>query len=216
MRTWAAYLIAGGLGGVVGVGELAARYRDSPSRSLLEPAAALYIVFNIAASCGALAIVRVFDWTFGAADGVQQDLLQAMIAGAGALALLRTKLFSASYQGGSYAWGPSRVLEQLLGVADRQVDRSQAEHRSRTVSEVMSDVSFGKAKATLPAYALGLLENVSEEEQKRLASDVKALIDDQAMSEEAKAQLLGLAVIRLTGPELLSTARTGLGATIAY
>lgn len=208
------YLFVAFLGTLVGVAELAARYRDDPARSLRRPAALLYVTVNTAGSLLALAGVRAFGWDFGVEQASAREFVQVLVAGLGALTLFRTKLFSAAYRDETHSWGPSRLLELLLGVSDREIDRDQASMRSRVVAEVMSEVSFAKAYAILPTYALGLLEGSSDEEQRRLAADVKALVDDATMDDASKAQALGVAIIRLTGPDLLRQAADALGGSI--
>ncbi len=78
----------------------------------------------------------------------------------------------------------------------------------------MSRVSFAKAYVILPTYLLGILDNVSKEDQERLADDVKALTDDRTIDDKAKALALGVAVIRLAGPNLLREAVVALGDSI--
>jgi len=214
MSGWPGYLVVGLLGVVVGAAELAARYRDDPGRSLRRPPAAVYIAVNAAGSLLALFTIRTFGWDFGVESASGRNLVQVFIAGFGAIALFRTKLFSAAYRDEAHAWGPSRLLELLLGVSDREIDRGQASTRSEVVAELMSDVSFSKAYAILPTYALGLLEGASEEEQLRLAADVKALVDDTTMDDASKAQALGVALIRVTGPDLLRQAVNALHESI--
>lgn len=211
-----AYLLVALLGTIVGATELAARYRDDPGRSLLRPAAALYIATNAAGSLFALYAIRALNWDFGVEDASGEALVQVLVGGLGAIALFRTKLFTAAYRDESHAWGPSRLLEQLLSVSDRSVDRGQAQTRSAIVADVMAPISFEKAYSVLPTYALGLLEGTSAEDQSRLAADVKALLEDNTMDDPSKAQALGVALIRLTGPELLRQAVTALGASIRH
>lgn len=208
------YLLVGVLGALVGGAELAARYRDDPGRSLFRPAAIVYILVNVAGSLLALYAIRALEWDFGVERGPGRSLVQVLIAGVGAITLFRTKLFSAAVRGETHAWGPSRLLDLLLGVSDREIDRDQARTRSQVVAEVMAQVSFAKAYAVLPTYALGLLEGTSDEEQEELGRDVKALVEDTTMDDASKAQALGIAVIRLTGPDLLRQAVTALGNSI--
>lgn len=216
MSGWVGYLVASLIGVLVGGTEIAYRYRDNPGWSVLQPGGFLYTVVNGAASGFALYVIRAFGWTFSAKSGSSQDLLRVLIAGLGAVALFRTKFFSASTKDGqSISWGPSSLLEQLLAISDTLANRSQAAQRSRSVSTTMFNVSFEKARSALPTYALGLLERAPAAEQTRLAADVKALADDQTMSDAIKAQQLGVALIRLTGSALLQQAVFALGASIA-
>lgn len=214
MDSWVAYALVGLTGSLVGGAELASRYSDEPLKCLTRPAALTYVAVNAAGSLLALYAIRVFGWGFGTKPGDGRMLTQVLIAGAGALTLLRTRLLSASDQAGSSTPGPSRLLEQLLRLSDRQSDRQQASDRTAVVSEVMSRVSFAKAYVILPTYLLGILDNVSKEDQERLADDVKALTDDRTIDDKAKALALGVAVIRLAGPNLLREAVVALGDSI--
>jgi hypothetical protein len=210
MHTWGGYVATGVLGALVGASEIAFRYRDRPGAALLRVASIAYALINAAASAGALYVARVFGWDFGAHSTSSRDLLRVLLCGFGALALFRTKLFSAAVEGKTISFGPSHVLEQLLGLIDTQVDRWQAANRSQTVSEAMDGVDFDKAYASLPTYALGLLENADAEEQKRLGEDVAALLKATTMDSAMKSQQLGVAVIRVTGPVLLRRAVVAL------
>jgi hypothetical protein len=157
----------------------------------------------------ALAVIRTFNWTFGQ-EGTARELLQVLIGGLGAVALFRTKLFAGSERGEKVNWSPSGLLERLLAICDSQVDRSQAAYRSEVVKKLMPGLSFTRSYAVLPSFALALLENPSAEEQKKLAADVKALVEDVNLDEQAKILLLGVAVVRVTGAELLIRAVEGL------
>ncbi|WP_305789057.1 hypothetical protein [Symbioplanes lichenis] len=209
MDSTSGYVLAGCLGAAIGATELASRYRDDPGRSVLQPAALLYVLTNAAASVAAVAIIRVFGWTFGQ-TGAARDLVQTLAGGLGAIALFRTKLFAAAEKGSNFNWGPGGLLERILAVSDRQVDRYQAKRRSQVAREVMSGVSFDRVYVTLPALALSLLENSSPDDQSRLKADVIALKDDELMSPEDKSLLLGVAVMRITGVQLLVRAVAGL------
>ena len=210
----AGYVVVALLGAVVGGAELASRYRDDIGRSLVTPAAAAYVAANAGGSLAALYAARTLDWDFGVGAGAGQDLVRTAVAGLGALALFRTKLLSASFRGETHAFGPSRLLEQLLAVSDREIDRRQADARSRAAAEAMAGVSFAKAYGLLPAYVMGLLESVAEEDQERLSGEVEALFSDRTMDDAGKAAMLGVAVIRLAGPDLLRQAVTALGPSI--
>lgn len=208
------YVAVALLGALVGLTEVLSRYRDDPFRSLASVGALTYIAVNAGGSLFALYAIRVFGWNFGFDSGGSRDLGRVLFAGFGALALFRTKLFTAAVKGESVSFGPSRILEQLLAISDRQVDRKQGILRSRTAAIEMRDVSFQKAFGSLPVYVLGLLENCSEDEQKRLALDVSKLLETTTMDDTSKAQALGVAVMRLIGPELFKQSVKALGPSI--
>jgi hypothetical protein len=75
----------------------------------------------------------------------------------------------------------------------------------------MTRMSFEKAALALPALALGLLENADYREQRRLRADVNALLKFKELPDGVRLRLLGVAVMRFTGPNLLRWAVDGLG-----
>ncbi len=70
--------------------------------------------------------------TSAPADGVAR----AMLAGFGAMVLLRSKLFTVRQTDGTeIAVGPALALDQLLSAVNRDIDRRRAAHRHRLVTE---------------------------------------------------------------------------------
>src|SRR5215207_9784397 len=172
------YVVVGLLGAAVACGELVSRYRDAPVRALWTWSAALYVLLNVAASLAALAIIRAFGFKFGI-EGVAADSdvrwTQTLIAGFGSLAFFRSSLFVVRVGDQDVGIGPSTFLQNALGAADRGVDRRRANDRSSVVGEAMAGVSFEKAHQSLPAFALGLMQNVDSDIQAQLGRQVEAL-----------------------------------------
>src|SRR5712691_9394212 len=123
------------LGALVGGGELVSRYRDAPARALYNWPAAIYIALNIAASVAALALIRIYGWTFGVTSGgAAPRWTQVGVAGAGAMALFRTSLFTVRAGDRDIGVGPSSFLQIFRDASDRAVDRLQAKARGDQVS----------------------------------------------------------------------------------
>jgi len=214
MSGWMGYVVVALLATLVSVGELTQRYRDKPFKAIRRPPAVLYALVNIAASMGALYAIRLFGWSFNISPATAVPLVQVLVAGISALALFRLKLFTASAGKESISFAPTRLLEQLLDVADRQIDRGQATDRAALVQEFAEGLSFSRSAAALPAMALALLEHVDAQQQKDLGDDVKTLIEDNAVDEDVKLRLLVTAILRVTGPDVVRTAIDALGDTI--
>ena len=105
-------------GALVGTGELANRYRDAPLQSLRSLPAILYIVLNVAASVGALALIHTFGWTFGVSGEASAGAVrwtQVMAAGFGAMALFRTALFTVRAGAGISGSDPSASCRSSWG-----------------------------------------------------------------------------------------------------
>jgi hypothetical protein len=201
------------LGGIVGAGELVSRYRDAPQQALFTRPAFFYIGVNIAASVTALCLIRAFGWTFGLNGTNNPAALvwtQVLVAGAGAMALFRSSLFTVRAGGADIAVGPSSFLQVILAAADGAVDRLRAEERMASVGSVMNGVSYAKAEKALPAYCLAAMQNLSADEQKKLGSALDTLASSN-MEENLKVLILGMSLMNVVGPEVLQAAVAALG-----
>jgi hypothetical protein len=191
------WLVAALLGGLVGAAELVSRYRDAPAGTLRSRPAVLYVIINILASLGALALVRTFDWKFSLAQEsgpLAVAWSQVLISGAGAMALFRTSLFIVHAGDKDIGIGPSSFLQVFLAAADREVDRARASVRASTVNDVMKDLDFAKALKALPPYCLALMQN--------LPDDASVLKDKQHFAdarEYARSALTGFEAVQSSG-----------------
>lgn len=194
-------------GAAIGTSELVSRYRDAPFRALLTRPALLYIVLNALASVGALALIRQMRWLddVGGGDASSKLVIQAMVAGLGAMALFRSSLFMVRVGSTDVGVGPAGFLQVLLSAADRACDRTRAGPRAKAVGEIMQGISFSKAKQALPTLCFNLMQNVSAEEQRTFGIAVKEL-EAAEMDEVFKSNNLGLALMNVVGEDLLRQA----------
>jgi hypothetical protein len=204
MSSLGPYLIVAALGGLVGATELISRYRDRPASLIKVLSTWAYVLINAAAGATALLLMHIFGWDFGAAPG-SRGALQVMVSGFGSMALFRSALFTVRIHDQDVAVGPSTLLTALLAAADRGVDRMVAQNRSTKAREIMVHVSFAKSQLALPTLCLALLQNVSAEDQRDLRTAVDALAASP-MTDTQKALNLGLLLMNVAGPEVVSAA----------
>lgn len=198
--------IAAAIGGLVGAGELVARYRDAPASALRTRPALFYVLTNGLASALALGASHTFDWRFGFdAEGVRLRWLQIAIAGFGAMAVFRSSLFTTRVGDQDVGVGPSAFLSVILIAADRAVDRVRASARAPAVAKIMDGVVFDNAVEALPVYCFALMQNLSADEQEVFGRQVRAL-RDSGMRDRAKSLALGLALVDLVGEPVLRAA----------
>ncbi len=192
------------LGAIVGASELISRYKDDPGAAIKSWPAIFYIAINSAASVAALGLILTAGW-FGASHWTR-----IVMAGVSAMAFFRTSLFVVRAGDRDVGIGPSGFLQIFLIAADRAVDRGRAAGRSDAVARVMKDVDFDKAARALPLYCVGLMQNVSPEDQQVLG---RALQDLESREEDpvVKALLLGLELMNVVGVDVLTTAVNSLG-----
>lgn len=200
------------LGGLAGLAELIARYRDAPWASTRSLPGLLYIAINAVAAVAALITGAVLseEEPTAVAEGVpvfSNDTLLTLIvvSGLGSLAFFRAKIVTLRVGDTDVGVGPSFVLETILNAADRAVDRKRAEPRATIVSDIMSPVSFEEAKVVLPTYCFAVMQNVSVEEQQRVALEIDAL-SGADMPDRVKALNLGLLLLNIVGKNVLKTA----------
>jgi hypothetical protein len=205
---WAGFLLVGAIGGLLGTCELLARYRDEPGKAVWNWGAFTYIAVNAFAAVLALFLIRIFHVDFGVTgDPAKLAALRVLAAGLAAMAFFRTSLFTAKVGDQDLPVGPGIILQILLNVADRQVDRGRAKPRAQEIADIMADVDFLKARKALPPLCFGLMQNVSSEEQKAIADQVN-LIGAPKPGETSRLQsiLLGLLLLNVVGAEVLKAA----------
>jgi len=198
------YLTVAFLGLLVGGAELTSRYRDAPWSALYTWPALIYIVVNVAASTLALAVIHGYSWTFGAAGGSQR-WTQVLVAGVGAMALFRTSLFTVRAGDRDIGVGPGSFLQIFRDAADHEVDRVRARARGLQVGNLMKGIDYKKAYAGLVPYCLALMQNVPDEDQQKLVRALE-LLDKEQIDDSVKIRILGLQLLNVVGPGVLSAA----------
>lgn len=197
------FVFAGIFGVLIGATELMSRYRDEPFEALKTPFSYFYIALNLAASLLALWSLRLFGVTFGLEDNLLlQRWVQVLAAGLGAMMLFRSSVFIFRAGDRDVSVGPSSILEVLLDVLDREVDRARAKKRAKVVQEIMRDIQFQRASLELPIIAFALLQNLSREDQENTHNKIRKL-RDSIVSDEAKSNALGLALMDTVGEDVL-------------
>jgi hypothetical protein len=205
---WIDFAAVGALGAMVGIGELVSRYRDEPGRIFRALAAWLYLGLNVGGAAIGMGLALAFDWRFGVATTSGDTALRwtrILVAGTAAMALLRSSLFTVRIGSQDVGIGPSSFLQSLLMATDRAVDRVRAADRNRITGELLAGISFAKACDVLPAHCLGLMQNLSKEEQEALGRQIAAL-KSAAGTDAAKSMLLGLALLNVVGETVLRDA----------
>lgn len=211
------YFWVGIIGLFVGVTEILSRYRDDPWRALINWGAALYVLVNVSATLVSLFLLKdVYQWNVvidkGAENAAQVSRWSTvLVAGLGAMAFFRSSIFVFRVGDKDVPLGPGIVLQVLLDVTDRSVDRSRARPRATNVSKIMEKVEFSKAEAALPSYCFALMQNVSLAEQTAFANQVARLSANATMSPTVKSLALGLALMNIVGDAVLKAAVETLG-----
>jgi hypothetical protein len=192
------------------------RYRDAPARALTSFPGIFYVALNAVVAVAALGFVRTFDLKFGLDSASENQVRWVRIigAGTGAMAVLRSSLFTVRAGEQDVSVGPAGFLQIIMGAVDREVDRRRARERAPLVNEIMFGIDFRKAVNPLPAFCFALMQNLDDDEQERFGEQLKNLRDSPDMEDDAKCLNLGLALMNVVGEEVLRTAVVQLRPTM--
>jgi hypothetical protein len=203
----------------VGVTELASRYKTRPGLAVRTIAGVMYVALNIAAACGALLLMRQLGWTLGMQPSDPAvPATQVLVAGFGAMALLRSSVFVLRVGDKDVGIGPGVFLSGITEVVDaaveRQVSRGLVRIRGRLARMAMEGVDFERAVVALPTYCLALSAGAfPAEAQQQLAEEISVLRASE-MIDQQKVALLGLLCINVFGETLVTAAVEHFGATM--
>jgi hypothetical protein len=189
------------LGGLAGFSEIVSRYRDEPIRATANRFGAGYLVLNGFLSAAAFGfLIRYPKQIFSPL--ANDNLMLALAAGFGAMAIMRSKLFIFRGEDGKdYPIGPSIVMETFLRMLDRKIDRLRAAKRQQRVFDQMKDITdFDNVADYLVASMLSF-QNLTDQEKK----DLVTVIDDYRKQTDwpkaLRTMAVGFAFLTLAGEE---------------
>jgi hypothetical protein len=199
--TWSWALVAVVCGSIVGISEIISRYRDEPMRATLNRYGLAYVAAN--GVVAGLAYGLLVRYPTQILPSVADDsLFSALAAGFGAMVLLRSKLFIfRSEDGKEYPIGPSIVIETLLRVFDRKIDRLRASERQRRVFEQMKEIADFEAAAGYLEASLLSFQNLSEEEKREIAAVIEQYRQATRWAAPLRTMAVGFAFLTIAGEE---------------
>jgi hypothetical protein len=198
------------IGGMVGGVEILGRYRHAPVRAMLTWNGFSYILINIGAAWAAYYMLDAFE-VFKSTT-VAKDLNQVLTAGFGSLVFMRSSLFKVRVGDSDIGIGPAAILDTLLLVADRGVDRREAVARAQDVTELVSHVRDPRIVAKmLTRYSLALMQNVDEKTSQDLGDAIGKIMADIDVPDAIKMDIVALRLGVVVGPDVLEAAVAALG-----
>jgi hypothetical protein len=127
----------------------------------------------------------------------------AFTAGLGAATVIRARVFTVRVGTQDIAIGPGFVVDQLLNVLDREIDRRQAQERVNTVRRVLSEVQFSHVVDHVHNMITGGRQNLSPEDGQELARRIGDIRRNETFDEQEKAYALGFLILDFMGPAFL-------------
>ncbi len=191
-------LLAGLFGAVVGASELVSRYRDEPTRALTSAAGLTYMLMNGIVS--GLAFGLLTRYAIAMFPGLANDpLMRSVVAGFGAMAVLRSKFFTLrTAKGEDVSVGPDAAVSAFLDAADRGVDRSRAARRLALVFDEASRVDRPEDGPDFLEISVAALQNLSVDDKTRFVERINSVVGSQ-YSDRLKLQAICYELLTLTG-----------------
>ncbi len=207
---YSGFLVAAmGISGGVGAVELMGRYRQAPLRAALSTSGFLFVAVNVGAAALAWYLLHVWHRAAGLSYDDKERVTEMFAAGFGALVVLRSAVFKVRVSDSDVGVGPAALLDSLLLIADRGVDRREGVARARDVAGLRSRVSGSDpvtVASLLGKYSLALMQNVDERTGVELTGAVKAVLDDATVPLEIKMDLVALKIGVVVGRDVLEAA----------
>ncbi len=198
---------------VIGIGtalvELLSRYRDEPFKVIAQTQFAwVYLALNGVLALGAHWVLLSTSWGGDDAEAIDRAGL-ALASGLGAAVILRSRVFTAQLGDEQVSIGPGYVVDQLLTIIDAQIDRRRALERVRLVVAKMRGKDFEKAKTYASTMITGSRQNLTLQEQKDLANQIRE-VQDRRISDQEKALALGFILLDFMGEDFLEEIARGM------
>ncbi len=192
-------------GALVGLTEIASRYRDEQVKAIMSPDGLLYILFNGAISTFALIVIWHFRDNPAFASLKTNPLGAAIAAGFGATAIMRTRL--AVIKGSDnkdVSIGPDIVLSLLLSLIDRRIDRWRSLRRQRLIAQYFGDLralgSIDEASEYLLASLISF-QNISAADKKEVNDQIQENKRAEVTDPYIQLTTLGYIFLTIAGEE---------------
>jgi hypothetical protein len=193
------YIITFLVGCVAALAELLSRY-DRIGQIFSFFSSWIYFLINGFAAILAYWFITEYNLDFGALT--ETEIGKIIVSGTSSMVILRSSFASIKNGNQSIEAGFAAITNVFLKNADRTFDRKRSIDDYKEIHDIMKDIDFNKAKLDLPLICLGMMKNVTLEEQQVLANDILKL-SHESYSPKAKAINLGVLVSATTGLKLL-------------
>ncbi|HLN29133.1 MAG TPA: hypothetical protein VK395_15395 [Gemmataceae bacterium] len=201
-------------GVLVGASEIISRYRDEPGAALLSLPGLVYLSINGALSAAAYGLLRCYRESLFPA--IKDDpLMTSIIAGFGAMVVMRSKIFSfKTASGEDFAVGPDAVITIFLRSVDRAIDRWRSINRQRLVFRTTQNIAFSSRIADFFKGNVAAYQNLSNEEKGELKNAIEDVSKQADLDPQLKLMAIAFGFLNISGEgnytELMEDLRTFL------
>jgi len=195
------FVIAAVCGLVVASAEIMARYRDEPLKAAFCWWGISYLLFNLGLSAVAFWVL-IISGTVAKDNSVADNVKYAVLAGFGAVVIMRAKIFNIkTLDGEQVGVGPDFVITTYLGMMDRQIDRHRAMERSQIVKKMMLGIDFQAVRMSVITLLMKSMQHLSKAEIEDLGVRVKEIENAEELTNQDKANALGFIILDYGGQD---------------
>lgn len=188
-------------GALVGLAEIASRYRDEPLKAVKSPYGLVYLFLNGYISLLAFLLILKFPTIFGALSG--NMFLAALAAGFGAMVVMRSRIaVIKTPDGKEESVGPDYVLKIILRTIDLNIDRWRAARRQQILGENLDKINALGDFQTAWKYLLASLlafQNLDDAQRKTLSDTYNDYQAQADLPDAIKQLALGFIFLTLVG-----------------
>lgn len=191
-------------GAGTGGAEIISRYRDEPVSAVFNKFGLNYIALNAGLAAISFGVLTRYTRLMpaGIPKEYQDDwILRAILAGFGAMVVVRSKLFIYhSDDGKDYPIGPAIVIETFLKMLDRKIDRYRASKRQQRVFAATVAISDFDHSAEYLTASLLSFQNLTQEEKAGITSVIEQY-KAYPWPPQLKSAALGMAFLTIAGED---------------
>ena len=191
------------LGLLTGAAEVVARYRDEPFAATFSLPGISYLALNgVFSGCAYVLLTRYKGGIFPA---LTDDLMRSIVAGFGAMVIMRSKLFNFKTEGGEeYAVGPDAVVSTFLSSVDRKIDRYRSSRRQQIVFDKSAVIRDPNAAPAFLRASLASYQNLGVAEKRDLDSAIQQVIADTNLEPRLKLMAICFGLLNVCGEKNFS------------
>jgi hypothetical protein len=197
------------IGCITGLAEVLPRYRDDPMKAARCRAGVVYWLLNGIVSLTVFwAVILYAPASLHLQPGAliaHSDWIKAMLlAGFGAMAVVRAKIFKATLSNGQeISVGPEHVINVLFETANSYIAKSRALERTKLVERIFSRLDFTKLRYRVFTLALIARQSLSPEDQRALGDAVGKIDADSTLPMPEKSLRVGYLLLDYVGEAFL-------------
>jgi hypothetical protein len=192
-------------GALVGLTEIASRYRDEQVKAIMSPDGVAYILFNGAISTFALILIWHFQNNPAFTFLKDNPVGAAIAAGFGATTIMRTRIaVIKGTDNKDVSIGPDIVVSLLLSMIDRRIDRWRSLQRHLMIEQSFNDLRALGSVDDASEYLLASLvsfQNISEADKKAVNDQIQQNKTAKVRDPYIQLTTLGYIFLTIAGEE---------------